>query len=383
MYSQARWMNKTFLSLRLWFGVLLIALATNGYAQPKATIKWWNPANETQSVIEGQGWSDGLKNPYDRLPAKAEQVVREPVWNLSRHAAGLVLRFSSNAEQIIVRYTVNGNYAMNHMPSTGVSGVDLYAFDTNKQWAWCRAQRDFSDTITYDFQGLKPDNKVSGGTEYHLFLPLYNSVKWLEIGVNEANTLDPIPVREEKPIVVYGTSIAHGACASRPGMAWTSILSRMLDHPLINLAFSGNGRLEPEVIELVAEIDAKLYVLDCLPNLTSETQYPDQELRRRVLEAVRQLKSARPGVPILLVEHAGYTDGSIQTDRRTAYQRVNRVQKAAYDELREDGIKGLYYLSNEQINLQMDDMVDGTHPNDLGMMHYAEAYEQAVRKIMD
>ncbi|MDY5238815.1 SGNH/GDSL hydrolase N-terminal domain-containing protein [Bacteroides helcogenes] len=32
-----------------------------------------------------------------------------------------------NAKEINVRYTVAGSLAMPHMPSTGVSGVDLYA----------------------------------------------------------------------------------------------------------------------------------------------------------------------------------------------------------------------------------------------------------------
>ena len=84
------------------------------------------------------------------------------------------------------------------------------------------------------------------------------------------------------PIVVYGTSIAQGGCASRPGLAWTNILGRKLDRPVINLAFSGNGKLEKELIELLSEIDASLYVLDCLPNLTSPEYYSTGELKKRI-----------------------------------------------------------------------------------------------------
>ena len=33
--------------------------------------------------VEGQGWPvSDLKSRFDRLPAKAEGVVRDPVWNL-------------------------------------------------------------------------------------------------------------------------------------------------------------------------------------------------------------------------------------------------------------------------------------------------------------
>ena len=64
--------------------------------------------------------------------------------------------------------------------------------------------------------------------------------------------MKPLPVRRDKPVLVYGTSIAQGGVASRPGLAWTALLERKLDRPVINLAFSGNGRLEPEVLDLIA-----------------------------------------------------------------------------------------------------------------------------------
>jgi GDSL-like Lipase/Acylhydrolase family len=110
---------------------------------------------------------------------------------------------------------------------------------------------------------------------------LYNSVQWMEIGIQEGTLFNPLPTRKEKPIVVYGTSIAQGGCASRPGMAWPAILGRKLDRPLINLGFSGNGRLEKEVIDLMIEIDAKLFVLDCLPNLDASDVTKSNSLDRK------------------------------------------------------------------------------------------------------
>src|SRR5215475_5218242 len=46
--------------------------------------------------VEGQGWKD-VKAPFDRLPAKAEEMVRKEVWGLSRHSAGLCVRFVTDA----------------------------------------------------------------------------------------------------------------------------------------------------------------------------------------------------------------------------------------------------------------------------------------------
>ena len=49
--------------------------------------------------IEGRGWAEA-KAPFDRLPAKAEKIVRKPVWDLSRQSAGLCVRFRSDATTI-------------------------------------------------------------------------------------------------------------------------------------------------------------------------------------------------------------------------------------------------------------------------------------------
>lgn len=363
--------------------VLLCSMQLALRGQADVAMSWWDPVQNEFPTIEGQAWTSEVQDPYDRLPARAQASVREAVWNLSKHAAGLMIRFRASAEVITVRYKVRGNLEMNHMPATGVSGVDLYAIDSDGKWLWCRGNRSFKDTITYRFDGLQANGSYhQQGFEYRLYLPLYNSVEWLEIGTPEGTFFRPLPVRLEKPIVVYGTSIAHGACASRPGMAWTNILSRQLDQPLYNLAFSGNGRLEKEVVDLLTEIDPAIYILDCLPNLTSAEQYDEKELTRRIVESVQQLRAKRPDVPILLTEHAGYTDGFSAPARLTAYSRVNQIQKQAFTRLRAEGVQGLYYLTKEDIGLQLDDMVDGTHPNDLGMMHYAEGYEKALRAIL-
>jgi lysophospholipase L1-like esterase len=354
------------------------------FAQNSTDYVWWNPVQNQFPVIEGQAWPNDVKDPYDRLPASAEKSVREPVWKLSHNAAGLIIRFKASTDQIVVRYAVTGSQALPHMPATGVSGVDLYALNSDGDWQWCTGKYAFKDTIEYRFTGLEPNDRYhQKGREYRLYLPLYNSVKWLEIGVPKTASFTPLPTRIEKPIVVYGTSIAQGACASRPGMAWTAILGRQLDRPLINLAFSGNGRMEKEIVQLLPDIDAKLYVLDCLPNLVASVGIAPEEIKTRFVDAVKLLRQKRPTTPVLLVEHAGYTDGSLNASRRKMYTDANEILRQAFVQLKSEGINQVYVLPKASINLSIDDMVDGTHPTDLGMQHYAEAYEKSIRTILN
>ncbi len=368
-----------FIVALVWFSDLYAQVE-----QDDSVLHWYDPMSCGYDVVEGQWWSNAVSGAYDRLPSKAQGVVRDDVWNLSKHAAGMMIRLWTDAEQINVRYVIRGRTHMEHMPATGVSGLDLYRIDSDGQWSWCRGLRHFSDTITYHFGGLVPDHRYHDmGNEYRLYLPLYAQVEWLEIGVLKEDKFEILPIRKDAPIVVYGTSIAQGACASRPGMAWANILSRSMDRPLINLAFSGNGRLENEVVTLLTEIDAKIFVIDCLPNLTDSLQYNDEELMHRIIYSVNQLRRSRPNTPILLTEHAGYTDGFTNPKRLNRYTRVNRIQRSAFAQLRMNGIDLLYYLSSEEIGLGLDDMTDGTHPNDLGMMHYAKSYERILRSILD
>ena len=370
--------NKSILSL--WAIILLFQVTM---AQKDSHISWWNPAESNSLVVEGRAWPGQEGSTYHRLPKQAEGVVREAVWNLSKHAAGLSIRFWSDAKSITVRYKVKGNHAMPHMPATGVSGVDLYAKTSDGDWRWYRGKYSFADTISYQYSNIDPNGKYHDkGRQYQLYLPLYNEVEWLEIGVPEDAVLEPLPLRQEKPIVVYGTSIAQGACASRPGMAWTSILGRKLDRPLINLAFSGNGRLEEEVINYITDIDAKIFVLDCLPNLGATKDRSLDEVRQLIISGIKQIRTSRPATPILLVEHDGYSDGAVDTDRYKTYTDLNRIAKEAFAQLRSEGVRDIHLLTKEELNLSMESYVDGTHPTDLGMMEYALAYEMALRKIL-
>ena len=163
--------------------------------------KWHNPMEAGFPVIQNQGFTKEIGNSYTRLPERAKGVVSEPVWNLSRHSAGLAIHFYSNAPQIKVRYTVTGSLNMPHMPSTGVSGVDLYSINSDGEWHFCFGNYSFKDTITYTYNNIGKDRYHKQGFEYRLYLPLYNGVKWLEIGIPEDAKLEFIPVSLEKPII--------------------------------------------------------------------------------------------------------------------------------------------------------------------------------------
>jgi lysophospholipase L1-like esterase len=367
-------------------GLILLAfiLSQAARAQNSGAFKWFNPANSAFHVIEGQAWPKEVEFPYDRFPLRAEQTVNAEVWKLSQQSAGLVVRFKTNAEQITIRYQVNGPLAMAHMPTTGVSGIDLYGIDAGGSTLWCAGKYSFKDTIECKFIDLKPaKTNTQTGIEYRLYLPLYNSVKWLEIGTPQGSSFTPLPVREVKPIVIYGTSITQGACASRPGMAFTAIVSRKLNIPLVNLGFSGTGRLEKEVLDLVNEIDARVYILDCLPNLVGgKATFTKAEIYNRIINAVKQIRKAHPQTPVILTDHFGFTDAAINPLKREQGLWANKTNHEAFAYLKAKGFKNISLLPTSALHQDMDTMVDGIHPTDLGMTRYAAAYLQLLKTVL-
>jgi lysophospholipase L1-like esterase len=331
--------------------------------------------------IHGQGWKNDQR-PFNRLPHKAIKKVREAVWNLGKHAAGLSLEFTSNASQIEFRYVVENELAYPHMPATGKSGIDLYTYK-NKQEFWIKGNYRFKDTIYYQYKGIDPlESSKNTSRKHKLYLPLYNSVKWMEYRINPTASLNFVPPNNIKPIVIYGTSIAQGACATRPGMAWGNIVARQLEQPVINLGFSGNGRLEAPIIDLINELNPSLVILDCLPNFYLNGRHTLTQVKERLLRSVAQIRKQHPNIPILLTQHMGYAEAPIQYEKTEAYQPLNQTLIETFHQLRQQGHTNLYTLSKEEIGLDHNSYVDGTHPNDMGMLRYAEAYLKKIAEIL-
>jgi lysophospholipase L1-like esterase len=317
--------------------------------------------------LEGRAFQD-TESFYDRLPARAQKTVPAPVWGLSHNSAGLAFRFVSDAPGFKVRWAVrSASLAMPHMPATGVSGVDVYR-RTPEGWRFVKNGKPTAVTNVVEVS-------VAPNTECLVYLPLYNGTALLEVGIPPGKTLGAAPARpggRTKPAVFYGTSITQGGCASRPGLAFTAVAGRLADVSVVNLGFSGNGKMELALCDLVAEIDASVYVLDCLWNMN------DDLVKERAEPFIRALRQKRPDTPILLAE-----DCNAFEQAPTAKARILR---GIYDKLKaEDAAawKNLHYLeAKEMLGHDGEGTVDGCHPNDLGMMRQGQVFGAALLKVL-
>ena len=354
--------------------VNLLFYSNTLFSQPK---KYINVLHEGQLL--GRVGSLSKSDGFGRLPEVLKSQVRTPVWDLGMNAAGVYIEFKTDADYIDVRYKVKGALNMHHMPTTGVSGVDLYTLDSKSQkWNWAFGRYSFKDTVNYSFENIGAD----AARTYRLYLPLYNTVEFMEIGVKSDAKFEFIN-NNSKPIVVYGTSIAQGACVSRPGMAWTNILGRAVKNRVINLGFSGNGKLEEPILNLMLKEDAAVFVLDCIPNLAIIKSRSEAQLDSLIQNAVQLIRAKYPTTPIILTAHSSAnTAGFLNIHTMNEYGGSTKIAKATYDHLKIKGVKNLYWLSTDDIGLDVNSTVDYAHPNDYGMLKIAKAYENLLKKIL-
>lgn len=363
--------NKSMVKYALFPILFFLFLSEFGWAAPADSLKY---VNATNFELIGKGFPDP-HDLYGRLPSGLNGKTRPPVWSLSKNCSGLAIRFRTNSTLIAARWELTSDVVMNHFAPSGIKGLDLYCLKSGK-WQFVNSARPAGKITTAIIVDHLPGNIM----EYILYLPLYDGLMKLEIGVKPTAAIDPPMIdspRKEKPVVFYGTSITQGGCASRAGMSYPNQLSRMLDRQIINLGFSGNGQLDLEIAEFMADIDASCFVIDCLPNVTTAQM---KEKYLRFLEIIRQKK---PDVPILLVEsilfphmYFDQTVYALLKEKNAALQKIYAEQKRKHD-------KYIYYMKSDRlIGNDSEGTVDGVHLTDLGFFRMSQNLYPVINKLI-
>ena len=341
-------------------------------------ISWAAPADSLKYVdaamfpVIGKGFTD-TQTRYERLPAQLENVTRQPVWNLSKNCSGLAVRFRTNSRVIAAKWEVTGDVVMNHFTMTGIKGLDLYGLKNGK-WQFVNSARPTGKSST----AIIIQNMSGEDMEYMLYLPLYDGLKSLEIGVAVESEIKSPMINSPhtgNPVVFYGTSITQGGCSSRTGMSYTNILSRMLDKEIVNLGFSGNGQLDPEIAEAMATIPASCFVMDCLPNVSVAQM---NEKYARFLEIIRE---KQPETPIILIENILYPHMYFDQKLFALLNEKNILLKQIFQKEKKKGDKNIFYVKADNlIGDNQEATVDGVHLTDLGFLRMAENLYPVLQK---
>ena len=323
-------------------------------------------------TLEGTTIPDSLKeHPYDRLPLSYKDKVRGPVWTLSQSSAGISVNFRSNTTSVSAKWEVLADLEMNHMAETGIKGVDLY-IKTGNEWQFVNTGRPEAKVN----KSLLISNLPAEMREYKMYMPLYDGVVSLQIGIDSLSIIEKAKKDDRKPIVFYGTSITQGACATRPGMAYINILSRKLDIPCINYGFSGNGRMETPLVEVISNIDALFYVIDGTGNMKPE------EIHENAFPLVEMIRSKHPATPIIFIDGPLSQKSYFDMVERKKIDDKNNMLKSEFEKMIKNGVKNVYYVNSKEIEgIDHEGTVDGIHYNDLGFMRFADFLIIKFRKL--
>ena len=384
-----------FLNFRiLILGLLLVSFEAAG--QKASELEYYD-VRELGLPVIGKGFTDCIRQNdtvsdgyYTRLPASVQNSIRKAVWDLGQNSSGIAVRFRSDSKCIGAKWKLLNNFSMAHMAATGIRGLDLYALGEDNEWHFAgTAQPNGKESRNVFIR--KMDGRMR---EYLMYLPLYDGVISLEIGIDSTASLlmpenpDLLPLSAENPaegaILIYGTSVTQGGCATRPGMSFTSILGRWLHRQTINLGFSGNGRMDKIMADEIAKVPASVYVIDCLANC-------DYDIVRDSTEYfIRTIAEANPQTPILMLSNYCYPYHWLDAQFREDAAKENALWKEFCDKLRKEGYKNIKYIDlysecnmkRSAIGPDHEGTVDGVHMTDLGFLRYAETLLPYLEKAL-
>lgn len=359
---------------------VLMACSFNLSAQKASELKYYD-VKECGFPLVNHGFDNAVCY-YGRMDAALENQVRPQVWALAKNNAGVAIRFRSNAKVIGAKWTLITDFRMNHMAPTGICGCDLYGYD-GKEWRYVGTARPNGKESMNIFH-----SHIDGQMrEYCIYLPLYDGVTSMAIGVEEGAVIEkpalagnnPFGGKASKPIVFFGHSGCQGGCASRPGMVYTSILGRKMKRECINLGFSGLGQMYTVMAREVARIDAGAYVLDCLGNNYLQMTRDSSEV------FIRTIADAHPDTPIfMLTSYAEVTDW-VGTDPESEVVTKNEFWRTLCAKLNSMGYRNIHFIDmsggKTSAGPDGEGTVDGGHPTDLGFQRIAEFLYPYFKKL--
>lgn len=335
----------------------------------------WVSAKNDRFTVNGLPWFKENGGEFIRFPKRAKGVVRDPVWELSTMPSGGRVRFKTNSTTLKLRIQHSrAEIAMLHMCAVGVSGIDLYEGPPHKMVYWTSSKAIVPQKPYECSYFTKMPRKMR---EFTLYLPTYNDLTLLEIGLDHDATVEPPSrFRLSKPVLVYGTSITQGGCSSRGANGHVPLVGRMLGVDVINLGFSGNGQSDLEVADLINEVDMACFVNDCVANMNIE------KMKERYAAFNEKIRAKNPKLPMLFMTSICWAAANYSHDKRG--QETNTFVIKTYNEFRKRGDKNVHLLDcRKAIGIDPDHpSVDGCHLTDLGYKRLADAVAPVLKRIL-
>ena len=328
-------------------------------------IKFYN-SKEKPFKIFGLIVEDGI---FKRMPKNDAAKVSDDILNLYANTSGGRVRFKTNSSYVAISAEMGVMYKASHMANTGTVGFDLYEKLEGKDIFKGAFIPPMNDGNYESVVWLKANEEH----EITINFPLYSNVKELYIGIDEkAEILPCSEYKIKKPIVFYGSSITQGACASRPGAAYHSLVQREFDCDILNLGFSGNARGEEYMAEYISNLDMSAFILDYDHNAPTAEHLKNthEKFFKIIREKQKDLKILIMPRPVRKLNE----DDKLRSE----------IVKSTYINAINSGDKNVAFLSGEDLIEEFIEemyLVDLCHPNDAGFASMAKAVIKKLKEM--
>ena len=344
---------------------LLLALA----AISTASAERWVEA--TELGIHGQTVKNS-KYPYCRFDYSAYTSYKD-VMTHAKKSTGLYLVFKTNSSKISASWSNKPTRMGDNMTGIVQKGLDLYIKDANG-WHFAAVGRVSTLPEKNSRTRVLLENLPEGEKECLLYLPIWAEVHYLRIGVDDEATIEGLPTPFRHKVVVHGSSITHGASASRSGLTYPALLSRNLGIDFVNFGWSGVCRMQPEFLEILKSCEADAFLFDAFSNPT------EQQIKERVEHFVAEMVKAHPGKPLIFLQSPIDLESYFNTVKYS--QRVSHVNTASkMMKSITKQYKDVYFLEVKDV-LGENGTTDNSHPTDLGFHRFVTTYQPMIAKIL-
>lgn len=324
-------------------------------------------------------WYNALEAPI-KIYGAAEGFSRLPgdfpiLGGFKYHSTGVRARFVTNSPFVAIRARFNGTYFPTVMAPSAICGFDLYKRNDDASESFAAAFRPPEDAPNLGYEGLA---EVCGEEAcYTVNMPLFSAVTSLYIGIKEGCEIKEAPDynRLGKPVVFYGSSITHGASASRPGNTYCAMIAQKLGLDHVNLGFSGSAKGEKEIAEYISRLRMSAFVLDYHHNA-----YDLKHLHDTHYNFYKTVRLKNPFIPIILV-----TAPTVDSSNPWVAGGVKIIQET-YRRAKEEGDKYVYFINGCHLfdgDFKESCTVDGCHPNDLGFFRMAQVIGKTLAAALE
>ena len=314
---------------------------------------------------------------FTRIDTSAYRFNDKVIDDYACHSTGLAVLFATDSPFIKAKWQTSPANASENMTAIAQKGLDLY-IRQDGEWVFAGVGRpNMAEGPEYaEHSGTIVKEMAPGRKECLLYLPLYDRLDSLFIGVEEGSYVESVENPFRYRIVVKGSSVTHGLAASRPGMSYAARFGRNNGFYCFNLGFSGKSKLQKEYAEYLADVEADAFIFDAFSNPSAELIHENFD------QFVDIIRAAHPDKPLIFMQTERRESRNFDTWREDFEA---KKQAAAEEEIRErmKTDKHIYFLTSEDF-LGHDHIAtsDGSHPTDLGFTRMLDSIEPKILKIL-